>query len=119
MSELPDISMGISKPELFEKFKLQLNKDFENCGLSGEFSINLIPDYNFIAEVLTCEVEKINKSSSGKLNELLYRIDISEAQIKKAFNLNPDISLNEIIAGLIVKRELQKIVIKEHYKSKG
>lgn len=118
MDELPNISDGISKPGLFEKFKVQLNKDFENCGLSGEFSSNLIPDYNLIIEVLTSVVEKINKSSSGKLNELLYRVDISEAQIKKAFNLNPDVSLNAIIAGLIIKRELQKIVIKEHFKSK-
>lgn len=118
MEELPDISTGISKPGLFEKFKLQLQKDFENCGLEGTFAVDLIADYDLILNAVHLEVEKINKSSSGKLNELLYRIDISEAQIKKAFNLNPDSSLNEIIADLIIKRELQKIVIKEHYKSK-
>ncbi len=118
MEELPDIITGISKPDLFEKFKMQLQKDFENCSLDGRFATNLIPDYNLILSAVFLEVEKINKTSSGKLNELLYRIDISELQIKKAFNLNPDITLNEIIAELIVKRELQKIVIKEHFKSK-
>ncbi|MBP7808003.1 MAG: hypothetical protein KA163_01800 [Bacteroidia bacterium] len=118
MEELPDIITGISKPDLFVKFKLQLQKDFENCSLEGIFATHLVADYNLILSAVLLEVEKINKTSSGKLNELLYRIDISEAQIKKAFNLNPDTTLNEIIADLIIKRELQKIVIKEHFKAK-
>ena len=118
MEELPDLNTGISKPDLFEKFKIQLKKDFENCGLDSEFTANLIPDYDFIFNLVNLEVEKINKSKSNKLNELLYRIDISEMQIKKAFAANSNITLNEIISDLIIKRELQKIVIKEHYKSK-
>lgn len=118
MDELPDINTGISKPDLFEKFKMQLQKDFEFCGLDGKFAVDLTPDFDLILKVVHLEVEKINKASSGKLNELLYRIDISEAQIKKAFNLKQDSELNEIIAELIVKRELQKIIIKEHFKNK-
>ena len=118
MEELPDLNTGISKPDLFEKFKIQLKKDFENCGLEAGFITNLIPDYDFIFDLVNAEVEKINKTRSNKLNELLYRIDISEQQIKKAFNQNTNTTLNEIIAELIIKRELQKIVIKEHYKSK-
>ncbi|HWY12950.1 MAG TPA: hypothetical protein VN026_16565 [Bacteroidia bacterium] len=115
MEELPDLNTGISKPDLFEKFKIQLRKDFENCGLDPEFTINLIPDYDLIFSVVNLEIEKINKSRSNKLNELLYRIDISEQQIKKAFAANSNSTLNEIISELIIKRELQKIVIKEHY----
>lgn len=118
MDELPDIITGISKPDLFEKFKMQLQKDFENCSLEGNFAAKFNPDYKSILKAVHLEVEKINKASSGKLNELLYRIDISEVQIKKAFNLKPDSELNEIIAELIVKRELQKIIIKEHFKNK-
>lgn len=118
MEELPDINTGISKPGLFEKFKIQLKKDFDNCGLEGDFANSLVPDFNLILASVTAQAEKINKTSSGKLNELLYRIDISEAQIKKAVNLKPDISLNIVIAELIIKRELQKIVIKEHFKNR-
>ena len=116
MDELPDINSGISKPGLFEKFKLQMQKDFEICGLDGNFAVDLSQDYKSIVERVNSEVEKINKSS-GKLSELLYRIDISEAQIKKASGLNQN-SFTEIIAELIVKRELQKIVIKEHFRNK-
>lgn len=118
MEELPDIITGISKPDLFQKFKLQLQKDFENCSLNAEFVSALIPDFDFILNVVNSEIEKINKSSSGKLNELLYRIDISELQIKKALGVKKEAGLNEVIAELIIKRELQKIIIKEHFKSK-
>ncbi|MBK7668824.1 MAG: hypothetical protein IPJ32_16700 [Sphingobacteriaceae bacterium] len=61
MEELPDITTGISKPGLFEKFKLQLQKDFENCGLEGKFAVDLIAEYNLILNTVHLEVEKMNK----------------------------------------------------------
>ncbi len=118
MEELPDIITGISKPDLFQKFKMQLQKDFENCGLSGEFVNGLTADFNSIMNVVETEIEKINKISAGKLTGLLYRIDINEGQIKKLMNQKPEGRFNEIVAELIIKRELQKIIIKEHFKSK-
>jgi len=114
MNELPDISSGISKPDLFEKFKLQLQKDFEYCGLNAQFVPALIPDYQSITGSLYTELERIAKIS-GKLSELLYRIDISESQIKKASAVT-SVSFHEVVAELIVKRELQKVIIKEHFK---
>lgn len=115
MNKLPDINTGISKPELFEKFKLQLQKDLEYCGLNGQFVKGLIPDYQLIVVTICTELETIAKIS-GKLSELLYRIDISEAQIKKASAVTSN-SFHEVVAELIVKRELQKIIIKEHFKN--
>jgi hypothetical protein len=48
--------------------------------------------------------------------QLLYRIDISEAQLKRYLS-----ELNEpyfsVIAELIIKRVLQKVVIRQYYKS--
>ena len=118
MSEqLPDINSGILKPDLFEKFKLQLQKDFESCGLNGNFCIQLIPDYISIHESLMKELTVISKNSSAKINELLYRIDISELQLKKQSKLKPDEDLVSIMAELIIKRILQKIVYKEFFKS--
>jgi hypothetical protein len=49
---------------------------------------------------------------------LLYRIDVSELQIKKLSREKPENEMNEIMAELIIKRELQKVVIKEHYRNK-
>lgn len=118
MDELPDIITGISKPDLFGKFKIQLQKDFEGAGLNGDFANGLTQDYNAVLVEIQIEVEKINKLAVSKLTGLLYRIDISELQIKKMSEERTKSSMNEIISELILKRELQKIVIKEHFKNK-
>lgn len=118
MEELPDIITGISKPDLFHKFKLQLKKDFEGAGLNGDFADSLIQDYNSILEVIVSEIKKVNRLAASKLTALLYRIDISEIQIKKLNCEKPDVEIDEVISELILKRELQKVVIKEHFKSK-
>jgi hypothetical protein len=48
---------------------------------------------------------------------LLYRIDISEAQLKRYLNKNKDESHFNVIAELIIKRVLQKVVIRQMYKN--
>lgn len=113
---LPDINLGLTQPDLFEKFKNQVKKDFENCSLDSAFCNDLSSVYADLLNILASQVELISKKYSGKLNELLYRIDISEHQIKKKSQLSPDNSLNKIIAELIIKRELQKVVYKEYFK---
>ena len=118
MEELPDILNGITKPDLFEKFKLQLQKDFDNCSINSGFVNTLVADFDSILNSLGYEIEKLNKISPSKLTGLMYRIDINEAQIKKMVNQKPDVEFNGIVAELIIKRELQKIIIKEHFKSK-
>lgn len=115
--QLPDINQGISKPDLFEKFKQQLQKDFESCGVNGEFSVSLTANYDSIHAILVRELSQVSKSTNSKINELLYRIDISEQQLKKLSKLKPDEDLNSIMAELIIKRVLQKIVYKEYFKS--
>ncbi|MBL7895998.1 MAG: hypothetical protein JNK50_11955 [Bacteroidia bacterium] len=115
--QVPDIITGISKPDLFEKFKQQLQKDFESCGVNGEFSASLTANYDSIHERLVKELSQISKTASSKINELLYRIDISEQQLKKLSTLKPEEDLVSIMAELIIKRILQKIVYKEFYKS--
>lgn len=118
MEELPDISSGISKPGLFEKFKEQLKKDFEGSGLNGDFASTLEPDYNMILNTMMLELDRVNKLAVSKLTGLLYRVDVSELQIKKLSKVKPEADLNAIMAELIIKRELQKVVIKEHYRNK-
>jgi hypothetical protein len=118
MDELPDIITGISKPDLFEKFKLQLQKDFEGAGLNGDFANTLPQNYDAILSAIGSEIEKVNRLAVSKVTGLLYRIDVSEIQIKKLSSEKKENSMNQIISELILKRELQKIVIKEHFKNK-
>jgi hypothetical protein len=116
LSDLPDIQTGISRPELFELFKSQLKKDFESCGLDGSFADELKPDFDLILDQVAKEVQKILKGS--KWMELLYRIDISEKQFHKLSSEKKDVAQEAIVSELIIKRELQKVVIREYFKKK-
>jgi hypothetical protein len=116
MTDLPDNFEAISKPQLFEAFKLQLIKDLENCGLNADFIRSLMADYTTIFVAVAKDVKKIIGGSENKLSELLYRIDISEAQISKLMKEKRDAEFSDIIAELTIKRELQKVVLKQIYK---
>jgi hypothetical protein len=48
--------------------------------------------------------------------QLLYRVDISEVQLKKYLNEATNENHLSAIAELVIKRVLQKVVIKQYYK---
>ncbi|MBL0357818.1 MAG: hypothetical protein IPP72_13435 [Chitinophagaceae bacterium] len=54
-----------------------------------------------------------------KLVSLLYRIDVSEAKIKSLLSNEPDKNAGDIIAGLIIERQLQKIKTRQQFKQDG
>ncbi len=116
---LPDIQNQISHPELYEMFVNQLKKDFENSAIDITFIDDFIQDYQFIHASITKKLKDILKSSTSKLNELLYRIDISEGQIKILSQKKPQMSFEELLAELIMKRILQKVVIKLVHKNQS
>ena len=116
---LPNIQNQISHPELYELFINQLKKDFENSAIDITFINDFIQDYQFIHDSLTKKLKCILKSSTFKLNELLYRIDISEGQIKILSQKKPQMSFEELLAELIMKRILQKVVIKLVHKNQS
>ncbi len=116
---LPDIQNQISQPELYELFINQIKKDFENSSIDITFINDFIQDYQFIHASLTKKLKHILKSNTFKLNELLYRIDISEGQIKILSQKKPQLSFEELLAELIMKRILQKVVIKLVHKNQS
>ena len=108
-----DTITSLQKPDLFEKFKAQTYKDFELAGvleyLPNLESSNLEQLQNeFFNAVLKLEI-------TNALKILLYRIDITELQIKQASQKNLEIPLQQVLAELMIKRILQKIVLKELY----
>lgn len=117
MENLPEIKSQLSSKELFDAFKRQLVRDFEQSNFPADFVEALEPDYRVIHEKIAFELQRNEKKSDFNLMQLLYRIDISEAQLKKyLFEYKNDNYFN-IIAELIIKRVLQKVVIKQFYKN--
>lgn len=77
--------------------------------LSQQFSLEEPADFSFekLRNLLAERIDFLLKSDPEKLFSILYRIDISEAKSKEALESagNPA----EVMADLIVERQLQKV----------
>lgn len=97
------------KNSLFEKLVLQIEKDFSMCGYDLELEPSITPN-----ELVNTIYETVEKSIQNKISldirSLLYRIDVSEKQILHT-NTN---SVTDIVV-LILKREIQKIILKSQF----
>jgi uncharacterized membrane-anchored protein YhcB (DUF1043 family) len=118
MQDLPMIKSQLSSKDLFDAFKRQLAKDCEQSNLPADFVETLEPDYRSILEKIAVELQRNEKRMDFNIMQLLYLVDISEAQLKKYLNENKKEPHFNVIAELIIKRVLQKVVIKQHYKNK-
>jgi len=106
-----EILSSLEKPDLFEKFRRQVYKDFEMAGVSS-FTPKI--DSTNLEEIQQAFYQSILKLDVGNaLKNLIYRIDISENQIKKASLEYPKEALQFILAELMIKRILQKVILKE------
>jgi len=116
MQHLPDIKNQLSSKELFDDFKSQLVRDFGQSNFPSDFVAYLKPDYNHLREKIAFELQRHEGKSDFNLMHLLYRVDISETQLKRYLSESKDENHFNVIAELIIKRVLQKVVIKRYYK---
>lgn len=112
---MPDVLDSLQRVDLFEKFKIQLNRDFELCGFSDIAPILNSNQLEHVFQEVLKAIIIIEKKESSSIKNLLYRIDISELQIKTEALNYPDKNFQQILSELIVKRILQKVILKEQY----
>jgi hypothetical protein len=113
---LTDISKYFNRLDLIKDTANQIIKDFDMFGLEIKFSGNVYNAYEELFEQIEPHINQLISSNQQKFMEILYRIDLNDEQIKKAMNENLSESFSTIVSDLIIKRELQKVVIREHYK---
>lgn len=95
-----------SKNKMYQLLLAQLEKDFTFSGVDLKIRKNCAPKN--LVETLQFELKKlIQHDFEGYLN-LLYRIDVSEHEIKKTDGSDMDILAHQVCF-LILKREWQKI----------
>jgi hypothetical protein len=114
---LTDISKYLNRLDLIKDTANQIIKDFDMFGMEIKFSGNAYNAYEELFEQIEPHINQLISSNQQKFMGILYRIDLSDIQIKKAVSENTSESFSEIITDLIIKRELQKVVIRNHYKS--
>lgn len=113
--QLPNegIDNYLKMPNLLRDLILQLLKDFQ----TAQIPLTLNPDENYSFEGLCKGIESVVENHlkrGGTLKNLLNRVDLTEKQIKKAISGAIHSNLRRL-AELIIKRELQKVVIRYWY----
>lgn len=114
---LTDISKYFNRLELIKETADQIIKDFDMFGMEVKFSGNAYNAYEELFEQIEPHIDQLISSNRAKFMGILYRIDLSDVQIKKAVENNSSEPFPAIVTDLIIRRELQKVVIRNHYKS--
>lgn len=113
---LPDISNYLNSLELLNETAKQIIKDFGIEGIEISFSGNPENAYHELFGQIEPHILRLLWENTRKLQQLLYRIDISEQQAARALKGEPGKTPPQMLTELIIKRELQKVVIRKLYK---
>jgi 2-keto-4-pentenoate hydratase/2-oxohepta-3-ene-1,7-dioic acid hydratase in catechol pathway len=104
---------------LLEQVVAQITKDFRLQGFDVEFTGTEDSAYSELSEQLQPVVEYMLENQTEKFWNLIYGIDLSEAKVKQIlFGKDENINAIQELTELILKRELQKVVIRLHYSGK-
>jgi hypothetical protein len=89
--------------------------------LQDEFAIVLQSgsEWKEMEKVLSIYIDELIQRDFGKLVSLLYRIDISESRLRTALFENSDTNAGELIARMIMERQLEKLQSREKFKGKA
>ncbi len=91
----------------------QVKKDLGFFSLDVKFSGRKENAYEELFNQVFPHVRQLMEREYEKFFSLLYRVDISEKQIHVAQNADPEAEVAKIISDLIIKRCLQKVVLRK------
>lgn len=78
----------------------------------------VLPDHVSLEELKSILISHINLligNDFHKLIAVLYRMDVSEPKLKQLLQKHPEEDAANIIAGLIIERQLQKIKTRQEF----
>lgn len=113
---LTELSPYYNRTDLLEKVVEQIKKDFNwfnfKITFTGKAETPYVELYNQILPL----IDELLNDDYPKLLAMLYRIDLDEDFLNRKLKENEQADTDEIITDLIIKRELQKVIIRETYK---
>ncbi len=78
-------------------------------------SLTTSPSNGAIRRQLSVAINEMILSDFDKLVMMLYRLDINETKLRKILNENPSQDAGNMIADLIIERQLQKIKSRQQF----
>jgi hypothetical protein len=119
--ELPLSNSDIERYErsfdLLQEVVTQLNRDFQLNGFEVEFSGKTESAYQELTRQLVPVIDYMLENQADRFWNLLYSIDLDETKVKDAI-FGKDTNSIQLLTDLILKRELQKVVIRNFYSGK-
>lgn len=117
MKEPFDIEPYKAETEIIRMTVEQIRKDFAMFGLDISFPMRMNMVYEELFSQLDAHVSQLLTVNVQKLMALLYQIDIPERNIMEAWEAHPEFSHAQVIAELIIYRELKKVIFRNYYKN--
>lgn len=103
--------------DLVRSTALQIEKDFLQNGLE----LHLAENGSSSVAALLAQLEEafgwLLERDEQRLLQLLYRIDLGEEVLRQAMRNHQDQPLAHLLAGMVLKREAQKVIIRHFYKT--
>ena len=116
--KLSELQAYYHRADLLEKVVEQIQKDFNwfNFNISYDDDVEKTPYQQLYDQILPLVDELLN-DDYPKLLAMLYRIDLEEDFVNRRLKEIPNADTDEVITDLIIKRELQKVIIRMQYSS--
>ena len=104
----------LDRIEIVDLCKKQIVKDFDSVGLKISFSEEFEDAYEEISSELSVMIVHMLERHRNELMNLFYRIDLPEQTVWESLSIAEHPSLD--LAQKIIKRELQKVLIRKFYR---
>jgi len=115
MSKEVSIQPYLQDAEILNQTGEQIKKDFAFFEIEILFESSYQNGYDKLYDQVFPQIKKLLSSNSQKIFSLLYRVDISEVQLKNESQKNLEQTSEQLITHLIIKRCLQKVVLRKLY----
>ncbi|MDB4533651.1 hypothetical protein N9242_02185 [Vicingaceae bacterium] len=114
---LSELSAYYSRTDLLDKVVEQLKKDFNWFSFEITFKGDQESPYQELYNQILPLIDELLNDDYPKLMAILYRIDLDEEFLNRKLKENSHADTDEVITDLILKRELQKVIIRDLYSS--
>ncbi|MCK3684953.1 hypothetical protein [Maribellus sp. YY47] len=113
-----NVDVLLNRAEIVQQTAEQIMKDFGMFGVEITFSGNTDNAYEELHHQLINQIATLVERNYDLLLSVLYQVDITDREIRKAEQELPHYNHLEIIAHQVIVRDLKKVLLRRYFKMK-